>query len=431
MKTSHRSYNSGMAEKTRGFVYRKCVQAVHQDLSLRSMHKMCAFSPDGAIYATRADESAGNFTVTPMVGNGPSVLCKALLPYGSSDKTILPKFLARKKTLSKISGPTCIAFNGSILVCGHSSGDIAVWRTGVKTQFGRTHTFGTNTTSYASQFGPHSAPVDAVALSENGLVMASHAFQAEWVHCTIFNTMDKSYHEYHPQAMRHAIWSHLDGMALCPDGKLLALALTSYGSKHEIRILNVASCNLLESIPCTTACHAILFSPNGRLVAYLSETSIGLWDIHSKMLLKRRHHMPMDAANLRPSYLAFSCDSKLLAAVGGRFGGFELWDCDTGARHVVRFAKSDLPFDGIGTHVDGFPLDFSRIYGPITFLQNGTLIGILVDDDVGIMIPDIIYELASVEDIEEILSGQLAKALSPFKRAEYAIRPGLYVSEEA
>ncbi len=184
--------------------------------------------------------------------------------------------------------------------------------------------------------------------------------------------------------LRHA---GLNGLAVSPDGK----TLLSVGGDRVIRVWDVSGGGLARGLPgpdeLSIFNYAVL-SPDGKLVALRSSTSLRVWDVAGG---KERARVPWKASNTTPPSfspdgrhqgaavdqgavqlldvdglkerrrwrherpvhrVAFSPDGKVVGAVSTQRGSLRLWEVDSG-KELVRVSTGDTTFPSFAFSPDG------------------------------------------------------------------------------
>jgi WD40 repeat protein len=180
-------------------------------------------------------------------------------------------------------------------------------------------------------------------------------------------------------------------ISFSPDGKRLAgacghLGVVDLATGKETRMAGVDG----------VLAYVVAVSPDGTTVATGYTHGVGLWDF--KELVQERK---LDSDGLDVKALAFSPDSKVIAAAGRQFGKgalIQLWDVRTGKRlHSMsghRFPVESLAFtpDGkalISGSIDdvrwwdpatGKEIRLDKARGPIALSRDGKLLATATDD---------------------------------------------------
>lgn len=136
--------------------------------------------------------------------------------------------------------------------------------------------------------------------------------------------------------------------AFSPDGKLL---IVPDGNKRVL-LFDASSGMVVHSIP-TDAEEAIL-SPDGKTLAVSTDDSVEIWDVESS---RRLHEIIIEDPPMEYSRLAFSPDSKLLAAAAGKSQQVRVWEVKSGMQQLwwngIKDPDDRLPMGQIAFSADG------------------------------------------------------------------------------
>jgi WD40 repeat protein len=113
------------------------------------------------------------------------------------------------------------------------------------------------------------------------------------------------------------LWRYCAGVALAPDGRVLAVR-----SEPAVPLLDVRTGQVLATLGHPQRPSLSAFSPDGRLLATATGASrrVWLWDVASRRCLTK-----LRAFRQAPEALAFHPGGRLLAA-GANDGVIRLWD---------------------------------------------------------------------------------------------------------
>ena len=129
----------------------------------------------------------------------------------------------------------------------------------------------------------------------------------------------------------YRLTKRITAVALAPDGRTLAAALTNSKDVPEIRIFDTVfglERTILTGQNGQISC--MVFSPSGEYLATASsDRSIKIWQVHNVALLRS-----FGKSSLEPRALAFSPDDRVLA-VGERKGSIRILDVDSGAQRYL------------------------------------------------------------------------------------------------
>ncbi len=241
----------------------------HRD-SLRG----AAFSPDGSLLATCADDktvrlwhTASRKRIRPLIGHEKPVAAVAFSPSGAilasaaEDRTVRLWHLAKRYCITALRGHTApvtgVAFGASdsVLASSGEEGAIRLW--------------------------------DAAAPGAVGVLGAHDGAAAD--------------------------------VCFSPDGTRLASA----GADCTVRLWSLADRRALAALPTPDAVHRLAFSPDGSLLAAaLSSGGVLLWDMASQQRVTSIHYADYNAGCVRG--VCFSPDGSLLA-MASLDGAMRLW----------------------------------------------------------------------------------------------------------
>lgn len=113
------------------------------------------------------------------------------------------------------------------------------------------------------------------------------------------------------------LWRYCAGVALAPDGRLLAVR-----TRETVHLLDVPTGQMLATLEHRQRPSLLALSPDGRRLATATGASrrVWLWDVESSLLLRK-----LRAFRQAPEALAFHPEGRLLAA-GAADGLIRLWD---------------------------------------------------------------------------------------------------------
>lgn len=159
------------------------------------------------------------------------------------------------------------------------------------------------------------------------------------------------------QVYREASWDRLaalGGMAISPDGRLLAAAY-----QGKVRIWAVPTGRLVRDFPAKGSIEALNFSPDGRLLAVGQFLGTQLWEVETGRSVRiLKEEVPTPSPGSPTSYIRavqsvhFISDGKFLAATGSCDHKARLWEVATG--QLVRvFSVSEGDITAVRFSPDG------------------------------------------------------------------------------
>ncbi len=179
---------------------------------------------------------------------------------------------------------------------------------------------------YLRQGGPPTKPAYAPLPLEGGTGTLSPALAAApdgsvvGFVCRGYRPLQVEGAVWGPDGRRRHSFPYADwppvGLSLAPDGRTLATTATGKAAQ----LLAVQTGERIASLPHTDSTNALLYSPDGRLLAVAAGRKVWLWDVAARKPLAS-----FPAFRRYAEALAFSPDGKLLAA-GSREGQLRLWD---------------------------------------------------------------------------------------------------------
>ena len=311
-----------------------------------------AFSPDGTRLASGSKDntvrlwdnaSDSESTVLQKHTGWTNVLAFSpdgkILASGSTDKTVQLWDTATGEPIATLTGHlngiNALAFspNGTTLASGSTDGTVRFWNT-------------ENGDPLSTPITGHTEWVKAVAFSKDSSTLTSVAFNGAITFWDI-----KTSQKTDPQITGHRDW--LATSAFSPDGtKLVSIGAEStmvvgFGRvifpDSLIRLTDISTGREVATLKDKTGASNLVFSSDGKTVAFSNHGEIRLWDTETGSVLNMS---PSDPKNNFPerlepeiSTLVFSPDGKKLVS-GTMDGNIQMWDTETGIG-LVSFTERD------------------------------------------------------------------------------------------
>ncbi len=233
-----------------------------------------------------------------------------------------------KQTLTYTDHVSSIAFSpdGQIL----ASGDQRIWLWNV------------GTSEHKQIFAEHTWGVNSVAFSPDGQILASGGGGG------LVKLWDTDTGELKRTLITGEEVDSVS-VAFSPDGQTLAC-----GSGRDIRLLDVETGELKQTLKGVADIYSIAFSPDGKTLACGSEDrTVRLWDVG-----KGEQKQILRGHTLRVNSVTFSPDGHTLASTGRR--EVRLWDVETGEQKQT-LAHTDFS-GGIAFSPDGHTLASGELF---------------------------------------------------------------------
>ena len=280
-----------------------------------------------------------------------------MLASGSVDKTVQLWDTATGAPLATLMGNTsginALTFSpdNSVLVSGEADGTIRFWNTETGT-------------SLPLHITGHMASMRAATFFQNSSTLVGVAFNGEITFWKLKTPQEAIVHTAGHRDLFSALAFSPDGTKLASvgaEGSIIfgaGFGLASWRPDSLIRLTDVSTGNELATLTDIEVPSNLVFSPDGKIVAFSSHGRISLWNTETGSLVNT--FLPPASA------LAFSPDGKKLVT-GSREGDVEIWDAETGGA-----VTSSIELEG-----------FSNTVAPIrslVFSPNGTLLAVAKDE---------------------------------------------------
>jgi WD40 repeat protein len=176
----------------------------------------------------------------------------------------------------------------------------------------------------------HAGQLTSVAFSPNSQILASASAESK-VGVKLWDTASGRLLNTFEQP------DSVNSVAFAPDGKTLALGLSTSGSNDvPVRVVLVSDGSLVHSLrEHTGPVYSVAFSPDGkRLVTASKDTTVKLWDMTNSSLVSASMHTFEHTSEVHS--VAFSPDGQIIAsALWERPWTIQLWKLDGTLLHTL------------------------------------------------------------------------------------------------